>query len=256
MSGVAVPDSLRSYLQSKRRIAVAFSGGTDSTYLLYAALECGIEVKAYTVRSAFQPKTETERAIDLAKELGTETKIIDVDILSDPSITANPEDRCYFCKKHIFSAIKQCASNDGYEYIADATNASDDPSGRPGMRALEEMGILSPLRICGIGKPEIRRLSRLAGLPTWNTPSNSCLATRIPCGMRIDGKLLERTEAAEEELHALGLRDIRVRTTDDGARLETTADESHILESVRDEAEEILLKYYPSVSYSERKPGL
>lgn len=250
-----VPEALRSLLSGYDGLAVAFSGGTDSTYLLYAAMKCGVRVRAYTVRSGFQPRSETGLAVRTAGMLGAEQRLIDIDVLSDTSIASNPEDRCYLCKNLIFSTIISCASKDDFDTVADGTNASDDPSGRPGMRALGELGVVSPLRICGITKQQVRELSRKAGLETWDMPSNSCLATRIPHGMAITKELLERTERAEEELRTLGLRGFRVRTTDSGARLETTAADSGLLGSKRSLVEEILLKYYPSVSYSERKPA-
>ncbi len=256
MEDGTVPDDLADFLTSHGRLALALSGGADSTYLLYAAKRSGADVKAFTVMSDFQPRSETENAVRMARQLGADVHIINVDVLFHPAISANRPDRCYHCKMLLFHSIMGCASNEEYDTVIDATNASDNPDGRPGMRALEELGILSPLRICGITKQQVRELSRKAGLPTWDMPSNSCLATRIPFGTEIDYRMLMRTESAERELHALGLSDIRVRTRDKGAVLETTEEQSQLLESNRRAVEDILLKYYPSVSYSTRKPGL
>ena len=251
-----VPDALRRFFSEHPRAAIAFSGGTDSSYLLYAAKACGAECRAYTVHGQFQTEKELETAKRVSAKIGIATEIIEIDVLSDPLIASNPEDRCYHCKNRIFGSIIKKAEEDGFACILDATNATDDPNGRPGMKALEELGILSPLRICGITKPQVRELSRRAELETWKTPSNSCLATRIPHGMRITEELLKRTEACESELHDLGLMEIRVRTRPDGAVLETVERERSILDSNRAEVERILLKYYASVSYSARKPGL
>ena len=255
MDDRTVPPSLRDFLTAHGRIAVAFSGGADSAYLLYAAKRYSADVRAYTVKSPFQTRASTERAVSLAESMGADITVIDADVLSDPLIRSNPTDRCYHCKRRIFQTIIGCASRDGYDVVADATNATDDPAGRPGMRALDELDILSPLRICGIGKKDLRMLSREAGLPTWDLPSDSCLATRIPHGTEITEALLTRTESAEEELRSLGLRDIRVRYRDGGAVLEVTDAESSVLDSNKERVEETLLKYYPAVTYSVRTPG-
>lgn len=252
----AVPKALRDLLREKGRIGLAFSGGTDSTYLMYAMRECGIDFIPYIVRSRFQTASETEDAVRLAEDLGISPVIIDADVLSDGSVASNPPDRCYRCKRLIFGSIIECASKDGIDLIADGTNASDDPSGRPGMRALEELNILSPLRVCGITKPQVRELSRIAGLPTWDRPSNSCLATRIPSGMPITESSLARTECSEEEIRELGFSGIRVRTTAEGCRFEFTESQRELFDSKKSDVEQILLKYYPSVSYSVREPGL
>lgn len=256
MDDCTVPPSLRGYLASRERVAIAFSGGTDSSYLLYALRECGADFVAYTVRSAFQTAEETDDALRLAESLGTETRIIDADMLSDSCITSNPADRCYHCKRLIFSSISRCASIDGCACIVDGTNASDDPDGRPGMRALRELGILSPLRECGISKGQVRELSKKAGLPTWNRPSNSCLATRISTGIPITEENLRRTGSAEDELRSIGFSDIRVRTLPDGCRFEFTEAQRELFESSETRVRQILLKYYPSVRYSTREPGL
>jgi len=136
----------------------------------------------------------------------------------------------------------------------DGTNASDDPAARPGMRILDEMGIVSPLRICGITKDEVRRLSREEGIPDWDKPSDSCLATRIPTGTTITAEALERTYRSEKEIKALGFRGIRVRSIGGGARLEADPEQKDLLDANRDAIEKILLKYYDSVSYGERRP--
>ena len=202
---------MQDFFDNTKRIAVAFSGGVDSAYLLYAAVRAGADVKAYCVKSAFQPGFELEDAERMADLIGCGFRVIDVDVLSDERITANPQDRCYYCKKRIMAAIAEAANADGYDVICDGTNASDDADDRPGFRALGEFGIRSPLRECGLTKEDIRRLSREAGLPTWNKPAYACLATRIQTGERITGEKLDITEKAENILYNMGFRDFRVR---------------------------------------------
>lgn len=238
---------LKDFFDNNPRAALAFSGGTDSAYLLWAAVEYGARVKAYYVKSPFQPAFELEDAKRLAAELGAEMEIIELDVLADERIAANSTERCYHCKRAIFSAICKAADRDGYVTVLDGTNASDDPDDRPGMRALRELSVRSPLRECGLAKSDVRRLSREAGLFTHDKPAYACLATRIPTGERITREKLHTTEKAEEYLSALGFRDFRVRYMCGSAKLQLTkADMARAVER----AEEInreLKKYYTSV---------
>ncbi|MBR6956285.1 MAG: 7-cyano-7-deazaguanine synthase, partial [Firmicutes bacterium] len=148
------------------KIALAFSGGVDSSYLLYAAKKAGADVKAYYAKSDFQPEFEFEDAKRLAADLDADMEVIYLDVLADPVIVSNPADRCYTCKKHIMGAIMRRTAKDGYDLIVDGTNASDDLSDRPGVKTLMELGIRSPLLEAGLTKDEIRRLSKEAGLFT------------------------------------------------------------------------------------------
>lgn len=212
--------NLQQFFTENPRVAVAFSGGVDSAYLLYAAAKWGAEVRAYYVQSAFQPQFEREDAARLARMLGVDMKVLQIDVLCKPEITSNPPDRCYHCKKALFSAILAAAEGDGFRVLLDGTNASDDASDRPGMRALRELSVRSPLRECGLTKAEIRRLSEEAGLFTHDKPAYACLATRIPTGEPITEGKLRRTERAENYLFSLGLRDFRVRAVGDTAKLQ------------------------------------
>lgn len=204
---------LKEFFTEHPKVAVAFSGGVDSSYLFYAAVVSGADVRAYFVDSAFQPPMERRDAERIASDTGAADRltILNADILSFGDVTANPENRCYFCKKHVFGAIREQAAADGYDTILDGTNASDDPGDRPGMKALREMNVYSPLLLCGLAKEDIRERSRQAGLFTWNKPSYACLATRIPYGEEITGDKLNRVGAAEDELRAMGFSDLRVR---------------------------------------------
>ena len=147
-----VPEALKDFFRAHPHLALAFSGGTDSAYLLCAALACGCDVTAYYVHSPFQPAFELEDARRLAEQLRARLKILEMDILSDAAVRANPPDRCYHCKVRIFTALLDAAQSDGYTALVDGTNASDDAADRPGMKALRELKVLSPLRECGITK--------------------------------------------------------------------------------------------------------
>ena len=220
LSNVAVPDALRDFFARHSRIALAFSGGTDSAYLMYAARASGATTRAYYVHAQFQPAFELRDAERLAGELDTPMTVLPRDVLAVPEIAANPPDRCYLCKQVIFRGILEAAATDGFTELMDGTNASDDAGDRPGMRALRELSVLSPLRLCGVTKAEVRELSRQAGLFTWDKPAYACLATRIPTGTPIRAEDLRRVERAEEALKALGFTDFRVRLMDGCARLQ------------------------------------
>jgi len=140
----AVTPELIDFFKAHPRLALAFSGGTDSAYLLYAALACGCDVRAYYARSPFQPAFELEDARRLAGQLNAEMRVIPLDVLADETVRSNPPDRCYHCKRRIFSSLLEVAAEDGFDTVIDGTNASDDAGDRPGMRALRELRVLSP----------------------------------------------------------------------------------------------------------------
>ena len=239
--------TLHTFFQENPKVALAFSGGVDSAYLLYAATASGADVTAYYVHSAFQPTFEREDAERLARELGAKLRILPLDVLCDDTITANPADRCYHCKKRIFTAIVQTAREDGYTVLIDGTNASDDDSDRPGIRALQELSVRSPLRECGITKAQVRALSHEANLFTWDKPAYACLATRIPTGERITAEKLTRTEQAEQFLQSLGFRDFRVRLLGESAKLQVRAEQLPLLLEKRQDILEGLRPLYPHI---------
>ena len=214
--------NLTQFWKENPKAAIAFSGGVDSAYLLYSAVQSCADVKAYYAKTAFQPAFELEDAKKLANQLGADMEILSIDVLSVPHVVENPANRCYYCKTALFSAMTAAAKRDGFTLILDGTNASDDASDRPGMQALRELAVRSPLRECGLTKPEIRRLSKEVGLFTHDKPAYACLATRIPTGDIITPEKLARTEDAETYLHGLGLRDFRVRTLGDTAKIQVT----------------------------------
>lgn len=212
--------TLHTFFEAYPRVALAFSGGTDSSLLLKLAHDAGAQVQPYFIRSAFQPAFELEDARRLAKELGVELAVLELDVLGCPQVAENTAQRCYHCKTALFSALLRRAKEDGFDAVIDGTNASDDAGDRPGMRALRELGVLSPLRLCGITKPEVRRLSEELGLFTAQKPAYACLATRVPTGEPITAEKLEKVEAAEGKLFELGFTDFRVRLFRGAARIQ------------------------------------
>ena len=227
--------TLEQFFKEHPKAALAFSGGVDSAYLFYAALHHGADVTAYFVNSAFQPAFALEDAKRMAAELGGQLRVLDADVLSDPVIAANPPDRCYHCKKRVFTAVAEIVRQDGYTLLLDGTNASDDAGDRPGMRAKEELGVRSPLRECGLTKADIRRASRAAGLFTWDMPAYSCLATRVATGQPLTAETLSNLERAEMYLMGLGFSDLRVRTAHGDARLQLRPEQLPLLLERREE---------------------
>ena len=238
---------LKQFFEQYPRVAIAFSGGVDSAYLLYAASKYAKQVKAYYVNTAFQPQFELDDAKRLAKELGAEMQVLEADVLHDPAIVSNPADRCYHCKKKLFSHILKAAREDGFSVLLDGTNASDEASDRPGMRAIAELLVRSPLRECGLTKDAIRQLSREAGLFTHDKPAYACLATRIPVGEMITAEKLQRTELAEDYLTALGFRDFRVRSVGGLAKIQIREEDLELAMTHRKEILNELKKHYTGV---------
>ena len=212
--------TLEQFFQENPRCALGFSGGVDSAYLLYAGVRAGADIRPYFIKTAFQPAFELADAQKLAAGLGVEVTVLELDALADPKVAANPADRCYFCKQNLFRTLKERAIADGYPVLLDGTNASDEAGDRPGMRALAELSVRSPLRECGLTKAEIRARSKEAGLFTWDKPAYACLATRVPAGEAITAETLARVEGAEDTLFRLGYTDLRVRVFHSAARLQ------------------------------------
>lgn len=217
--------TLQEFFKENQKAAIALSGGIDSSYLLYAAVQAKADVTAYFVKSAFQPSFEQEDAERVAQAVGARLVVIEADILSQEMVVKNPKDRCYHCKKVVFGQILNAAKQDGYYLVLDGTNASDDASDRPGMQALIEMSVRSPLRECGLTKKEIRQLSKEAGLFHWSKPSYACLATRIPTDTRITQENLDMIAKAETVLLREGFSDIRVRLWHNAAKIQLPPDQ-------------------------------
>jgi len=207
-------------LRGYGKAAVAFSGGVDSSFLCAAAREeLGDGAMAVTVVSPMLPKSELEDAKKVAALVGIRHILVEAGEIEE-EVAANPKDRCYHCKKREFAAIGRAAREAGVAIVLDGTNLDDEGDYRPGMRAIAELGVASPLREAGMTKEDIRSLSRDLGLPTAEKPAFACLASRLPYGERIDIAKLARIEKAEDYLRSLGLRQFRVRSHGDLARIE------------------------------------
>ena len=238
---------LKEFFKKYPRAALGFSGGVDSAYLLYAGKKYGADIRPYFIKTAFQPEFELRDAVRLAKELDVELTVIRHDILAEERVAENPADRCYYCKSALFHALKKQAMEDGYNVLLDGTNASDEASDRPGMKAIRELEVLSPLRECGLTKGEIRRLSREAGLFTWEKPSYACLATRVPAGNPLTAEILAKIEKGEDTLTAMGFSDFRIRVFHDAARLQLPESQLKLAVQKREELLKILKPYFPTV---------
>ena len=232
--------TLKEFFKENQKIAVAFSGGADSAYLLSQAKKYADNVRAYYLNSQFQPEFELNDALRLADELSAELTVIDVDLSGKTDILKNSKLRCYYCKQNMFDTLIKRANADGYYVILDGTNASDSEEDRPGMRVLKEKNVLSPLKICALKKEDIYCLSKKEGLFTCDKPSYSCLATRIPEGMEITKDLLRKIERAENLLFSLGFSDFRFRIiTCDSAKLQLKREQHEkaekTIEKIREE---------------------
>ena len=227
--------TLENFFTEHPSTAIAFSGGCDSAYLLYQASRYGKNVHAYYMNTAFQPAFELEDVQKFCMQYNIELTILNVEICHNHRIIKNDSLRCYYCKQQIFSNILAAAAKDGYDTLLDGTNASDDVAERPGMQALAELKVYSPLRLCNLTKDQIRHHSRELGLFTHDKPAYACLATRIPTGTPIQLSDLRRLEACEEILTALGFTDFRVRLYHDAARIQLLSKEfSHALDIYTD----------------------
>ena len=213
-------EALLTYIRQYPSAAVAFSGGVDSTLLCKAAYEAlGENAIAITFFSPFIPRRERILSREMAREIGIRHSIIEQDRM-DSLILSNPEDRCYFCKKAIFSSISDRALSFGIEIVFDGSNTDDLKDYRPGMKALQEMEVKSPLRETGLTKHDVRELSRYLDLKTWDMPAYACLASRIPYGSEITGEKLGMIEQGENVLHGMGYHQVRLRHHGDIARIE------------------------------------
>lgn len=215
-------EKLERALSEFGRVAVFFSGGVDSTFLLKTAVNLLGEknVLALLADTPSMPRSEVSPACALAKSTGCTFKVVKTSEIDDPVYISNPVDRCYFCKKIIFGRLIEVAGEYGFETVLDGNNSDDAEDYRPGHQAAVELGVLSPLMDAGLGKQDIRDLSRALGLPTADKPALACLATRVPAGRPISRELLMKIERAEQVLWDAGFSQIRVRDYEDTAHLE------------------------------------
>jgi len=236
-------ESLRKRIKKYEKAVIAFSGGVDSTFLLMVAVqELGERVLAVTLDSMLIPRQEIEEAQRIAHQLRANHKIVSLNPLEVPGVRENQPERCYHCKQYLFGALCDLAGKEGYQAVLDGTIKDDQSDYRPGMRALMELGIYSPLLEEGITKDEIRQFLRTAGLSSWNKPGAACLASRIPYGEEITADKLKMIEGAEAYLNSIINGQLRVRWHQGIARIEASVDDFPVILEHREEITENIKK--------------
>ncbi len=217
---------LRKIIAGYPNLLVAYSGGVDSAFLLKTAFEVlGNRVLGVIGISPSLAKRELNEAKSLAEKFNLPYITIETHELEDENYARNPEDRCYYCKKELFTELYDYAREHGFQYVADGTNQDDVGDYRPGRMAAQELKVVSPLQEAGLTKQDIRELSRFSGLPTWDKPALACLSSRFPTGIRVTQEALRQVEQAEDYLYSLGFKIIRVRHHKDLARIEVGPNE-------------------------------
>ena len=217
---------LKDNMKKRGSAAIAFSGGVDSTFLVKVAHEVlGDKMIAVTATSSTYPERELKEAIKYAKDMGVKHLIISSEELDIEGFASNPTNRCYYCKKELFTKINEIAKENGVEYVFDGSNIDDDGDYRPGMQAARELEVISPLKEAKLTKDDIRVLSKELGLPTWNKPAFACLSSRFPYGNEITAPKLKMVDEAEQFLLDMGIRQVRVRHHGEIARIEVAPEE-------------------------------
>ncbi|MBW9152608.1 ATP-dependent sacrificial sulfur transferase LarE [Clostridium estertheticum] len=241
---------LKDSIQGLKSVAIAYSGGVDSTFLLKVAADVlGNKVIAITAKSTTYPEREFKEAVKYIGDIGAKHIVIISEELEIEGFAKNPIDRCYFCKKELFSKVRKVADDNNINAVLDGSNADDVSDYRPGMKAANELKVISPLKDAGLTKDNIRELSKRLGLPTWNKPAFACLSSRFPYGNEITVEKLSMVEKAEQFLLDLGFRQIRVRHHGDIARVEVNAQErnkffsAEMMDKVANELKSIGFKY-------------
>jgi uncharacterized protein len=229
-------EQLKNNLRKMQSVAIAYSGGADSTFLVNVSHDLlGEKAIAITATSSTYPQRELEQAKKFAKHIGIKHMIINSEETEIGDFSKNPSDRCYYCKKELFSKIKQIANNEHLNYVLDGSNVDDATDYRPGMKALKELGVVSPMKDVGLTKQEIKELSRAMHLDTWDKPAFACLASRFPYGVEITKPRLEQVEKAESFLHSLAVKQFRVRYHTEVARIEVSKKDFQIILTHSDE---------------------
>ena len=241
---------LKDNLRDLGSVAIAYSGGVDSTFLLKVAADVlGDKVIAITAKSSTYPEREFKEAVKYIKDIGAKHIVIISEELEIEGFAKNPVNRCYFCKKELFSKIRKVADDNNIKEVLDGANVDDVSDFRPGMKAAKELKVISPLKDAGFTKDDIREMSKILGVPTWNKPAFACLSSRFPYGNEITVEKLSMVERAEQFLMDLGFRQIRVRHHGDIARVEVNAEErekffdNNIMDKVGNELKSFGFKY-------------
>lgn len=217
---------LKDNIKKRGSAAIAFSGGVDSTFLVKVANEVlGNKLIAVTATSSTYPERELKEAIKYAKDIGVKHLIISSEELDIDGFASNPKNRCYHCKKELYTKINKVAKENSVKYVFDGSNLDDNGDYRPGMQAARELEVISPLKEANLTKVDIRELSKQLGLPTWNKPAFACLSSRFPYGKKITLPKLKMVDEAEQFLLDIGIRQVRVRHHGEIARIEVSPEE-------------------------------
>lgn len=232
------------YLQGLKSVAVAFSGGVDSGFLLKAAKDAlGTQATAVTAQSVLTPREEVEQTVSFCASEQIRHILYQYDSLSVKGLSENTRERCYYCKKSFFTGLRHIATEQGINFVLEGSNLDDEGDYRPGMRAVRELGIVSPLKELGWTKQQIRQMSERLGLSFWNKPGSACLASRIAYGEEITEEKLSMIEKSERFLHRSGFSQVRVRMHENLARIEVMPEQLPELMLKREQITNTLLSY-------------
>lgn len=239
--------NLKGFFRDNPKVALCFTGGVNSTYLLYIGKQCGANIRAYYVKTAFQPQFELDNALRIARQFRIRMDVLEYDIFQSKSIIENNDDRCYHCKRKMLTVMQNQVIQDGFAVLVEGSNASDKAEGCPEFNANPKVTVYSPLKQFGITKTKVRMLSKKAELMAWDKPAYSCLAAQIPTGIPIAKEALRQIERAERELFNIGFTDFRVGLLGKTAKLKIPVSQMEIAVEKRSKIIERLKPDFDSV---------